>query len=123
MTNEAIRFLLDAGIIGTKNAKQAQQAVEIAQSLFFSQDKEWNNRVKAIDESNKLTAEWVKTLNTKFGEKSEEELSSDEKREFRRLNENLEREKKIVAGIQSQQKATMDAFQALVNEAKRRNGK
>jgi tetratricopeptide (TPR) repeat protein len=123
MTNEAIRFLLDAGIIGTKNAKQAQQAVEIAQSLFFTQDKEWNNRVKAIDESNKLTAEWIKTLNTKFGEKSEEELSSDEKREFRRLNENLEREKKIVAGIQSQQKATMDAFQALVNEAKRRNGK
>ncbi|MDD8025579.1 MAG: hypothetical protein PHI34_03620 [Acidobacteriota bacterium] len=122
-TNDAIRFLLDAGILGTKNAKQAQQAVEIAQNLFFSQDKEWNNRVKAIQESNKLTEEWTKTLNTKFGEKSEDDLTSDEKREFRRLNENLEREKKIVSGIQGQQKATMDAFQALVNEAKRRNGK
>lgn len=123
VTNDAIRYLMDAGIIGMKNAKQAQQAMDIAQSLFFGQDKEWNNRVKAIDESNKLTAEWVKTLNTKFGEKTEDELSSDEKREFRRLNENLEREKKIVAGIQAQQKATMDAFQKLVDEAKRRNGK
>ncbi|MCX6559529.1 MAG: hypothetical protein NTZ26_03350 [Candidatus Aminicenantes bacterium] len=123
VTNDAIRYLMDAGILGTKNAKQAQQAVQIAQSLFFSQDKEWNNRVKAIEESNKLTAEWTKTLNTKFGEKSEDDLSSDEKREFRRLNENLAREKKIVEGIQAQQKATMDAFQKLVDEAKRRNGK
>jgi len=97
--------------------------MSIAESLFYGQDKEWNNRVKSIQESNKLTEEWTKTLNTKFGEKAEDELTSDEKREFRRLNENLEREKKIVAGIQAQQKATMDAFQALVSEAKRRNGK
>jgi hypothetical protein len=122
-TNDAIHYLLDAGILGTKNAKQAQQAVVIAQTMFFGQDKEWNNRVKAIEESNKLVEEWTKTLNTKFGEKSEDDLSSDEKREFRRLNENLDREKKIVAGIQAQQKATMDAFQKLVDEAKRRNGK
>ncbi len=123
VTNDAIHYLLDAAVIGTKNAKQAQQAMEIAQSLFFGQDKEWNNRVKEIQESNKLIEEWVKTLNTKFGEKAEDELTSDEKREFRRLNENLDREKKIVAGIQAKQKATMDAFQALHNEAKRRNGK
>ena len=49
--------------------------MNIAQSLFFSQDKEWNNRVKEIQESNKLIEEWAKTLNTKFGDKSEDELT------------------------------------------------
>jgi len=123
MTNDAVRFLLDAAVLGTKNPKQSQQAMEIAQGLFFAQDKEWNNRVRAIQESNKLVEEWVKTLNTKFKDKNEDELTSDEKREFRRLNENITREKKIVEGIQAQQKATMDAFQKLLNEAKSRNGR
>jgi len=122
-TKDAINFLLDAAVLGTKKADQAKQAMAIAESMFYSQDKEWNNRVKSIQESNKLSEEWTKTLNTKFGEKSEDDLTSDEKREFRRLNENLAREKKIVADIQAQQKVTMDAFQALLAEAKRRNGK
>ncbi len=123
LNTDAIRYLLDAAVLGTKNAKQAQQAMEYAQSLFWAQDKEWNNRVLAIQESNKLVEEWVKTLNTKFKDKNEDELTSDEKREFRRLNENIEREKKIVEGIQAQQKKTMDGFQKLLNEAKVRNGR
>jgi tetratricopeptide (TPR) repeat protein len=123
LTGEAIRYLLDAAVLGTKNAKEAQQAMEIAQSLFFSQDKEWNNRVRLIQESNKLIEEWVKTLNTKYKDKSEDDLTSDEKREFRRLNENIDKEKKIVEGIQAQQKATMDGFNKALAEAKTRNGK
>jgi tetratricopeptide (TPR) repeat protein len=123
LTAEAIRFLLDASVLGTKNAKQAQQAMQIAEGLFYGQDKEWNSRVAAIQESNKLIEEWTKTLNTKFKDKAEDELTSDEKREFRRLNENLERERKIVEGIQAKSKATMDGFQKLVAEAKSRNGK
>lgn len=123
LTAETIRFLLDASVLGTKNPKQAQQAMQIAEGLFYGQDKEWNSRVAAIQESNKLIEEWVKTLNTKFKDKAEDDLTSDEKREFRRLNENLEREKKIVEGIQAKSKATMAAFQKLVAEAKTRNGK
>jgi hypothetical protein len=123
LTGEAIKYLLDAAVLGTKNAKEAQQAMDIAQSLFFSQDKEWNNRVKQIQESNKLIEEWAKTLNTKYKDKNEDELSSDEKREFRRLNENIEKEKKIVEGIQAQQKTTMDGFNKAMAEAKSRNGK
>jgi len=123
LNGEAIKYLLDAAVLGTKNPKEARQAMDIAQSLFFSQDKEWNNRVKLIQESNKLIEEWVKTLNTKYKDKSEDDLSSDEKREFRRLNENIDKEKKIVEGIQAQQKATMDGFNKAVAEAKSRNGK
>jgi tetratricopeptide (TPR) repeat protein len=123
LTGEAIKYLLDAAVLGTKRPKEAQQAMEIAQSLFFSQDKEWNNRVKQIQESNKLIEDWTKTLNTKYKDKSEDDLSSDEKREFRRLNENIAKEKKIVEGIQAQQKTTMDGFNTAMAEAKSRNGK
>jgi tetratricopeptide (TPR) repeat protein len=123
LNGEAIKYLLDAAVLGTKVAKEAQQAMEIAQSLFFSQDKEWNNRVKQIQDSNKLIEDWAKTLNTKYKDKSEDDLSSDEKREFRRLNESIEKEKKIVEGIQAQQKATMDGFNKALAEAKARNGK
>jgi RNA polymerase-interacting CarD/CdnL/TRCF family regulator len=97
--------------------------MNIAQSIFFSQDKEWNNRVKEIQESNKLIEDWAKTLNTKYKDKGEDDLTPDEKREFRRLNESIDKEKKIVEGIQAQQKATMDGFNKAVAEAKTRNGK
>ena len=123
LPGEAIKYLLDAAVLGTKDAKEAQQAMDIAQSLFFSQDKEWNNRVKLIQESNKLIEDWAKTLNTKYKDKSEDDLTPDEKREFRRLNENIEKEKKIVEGIQAQQKTTMDGFNKALAEAKSRNGR
>ena len=123
LIGEAVKYLLDAAILGTKNPKEAQQAMDIAQSLFFSQDKEWNNRVKQIQESNKLIEDWAKTLNTKYKDKGEDDLTPDEKREFRRLNESIEKEKKIVEGIQAQQKSTMDGFNKAVAEAKARNGK
>ena len=56
-------------------------------------------------------------------DKGEDDLTPDEKREFRRLNESIDKEKKIVEGIQAQQKATMDGFNKAVAEAKTRNGK
>lgn len=123
MTGEAIRYLLDCSVLGTKKPDMAKQAMGIAEGLFYGQDKEWNNRVKAIQESNKLIEDWVKTLNDKYKDKDPEELTPDQKREFRRLNENIDKEKKIVSGIQAEQKKTMDAFQKLIAEARLRNGR
>ena len=123
LNGEAVNFLLDAGILGTADGKKAQQAMTIAQGLFMSQDKEWNNRVKSIQESQALIADWTKTINSKFGEKSEDDLSSDEKREYKILMSNIEKEKKIIEGIQSQQKATTDKWDKLVADAKKRLGR
>ena len=123
LSGDAINYLLYAGLLGTSNPKQAQQAMDIAQSMFMSQDKEWNSRVKAIQESNKLIEEWTKTINDKFGDKSEDELTPEQRRESRQLNENINKEKKIGEGIQAQQKATMDKWNKVVAEAKTRLGK
>ncbi|MBM3294903.1 MAG: hypothetical protein FJY82_10305 [Candidatus Aminicenantes bacterium] len=123
LTPEAVNYLLYAGLIGMKDGKKAQQATNLAQGLFMAQDKEWNDRVKAIQESQKLIEDWAKQINAKFGEKSEDELTSDEKREFRILTQNIEKEKKIIEGHQAQQKATTDRWDKLVAEAKRTLGR
>lgn len=118
---EAVNYLLEASLL-LQNQGQAQKARNLAEGLFMSQDKEWNNRVKAIQESQKLIDDWTKTLNTKFGDKSEDELTSDERREFRKINEVMDKEKKIVEGIQAQQKATMARLDTLLAQAKQRIG-
>ena len=118
---EAVNYLLEASLL-LQNQGQAQKARNLAEGLFMSQDKEWNNRVKAIQESQKLIDDWTKTINTKFGDKSEDELTPDEKREYRKINEVMEKEKKIVEGIQAQQKATMARLETLLAQAKQRIG-
>jgi hypothetical protein len=118
---EAVNYLLEASLL-SQNQGQAQKARNLAEGLFMSQDKEWNNRVKAIQESQKLIDDWTKTLNTKFGDKSEDELTPDERREYRKINEVMEKEKKIVEGIQAQQKATMARLETLLAQAKQRVG-
>jgi hypothetical protein len=123
LTNEAINYLLDAGLLGTTDGKKAQQAMDIAKSLFMAQDKEWNSRVKAIQESQKLIEDWAKQINSKFGEKSEDALSPDEKREYRILMGNIEKEKGIIEGYQAQQKATTDKWDKLVAAARKRLGR
>ncbi len=118
---EAVNYLLEASLL-LQNQGQAQKARTLAEGLFMSQDKEWNNRVKEIQESQKLIDDWTKTINTKFGDKSEDELTPDERREFRKINEALDKEKKVVEGIQAQQKATMARLETLLAQAKQRVG-
>jgi hypothetical protein len=122
-TSEAVNYLLYAGLLGMKDGKKAQQAMGIAQGLFMAQDKEWNDRVKSIQESQGLIQDWTKQINTKFGDKSEDDLTSDEKREYKILMQNIEKEKKIIEGYQAQQKATTDKWDKLVAEAKKSLGR
>jgi tetratricopeptide (TPR) repeat protein len=119
LNTEALRYLLEAGLTSPTYSKKA---MELAQSMFLGADKEWNNRVKAIQESTKLIEDWTKTFNSKFEGKNVDDLTSDQKREFRRLNENIEKENKILEKLQAEQKVTMDKYQKLIDEAKARLG-
>lgn len=120
LTNDAIAFLLDAGFLDPKRTKAC---TDMAQSLFFSQDKEWNNRIKVLNESQALITDWTKTINTKFGEKGEDELTPDEKREYRKLKDLITKEQAAMDGLMAQQKAGSGKFDALVAAAKKRTGK
>lgn len=116
---ESLRYLVEASLLSPTYSKKAS---ELAQSMFLGADKEWNNRVKSIQESTKLIEDWTKTFNSKFEGKNVDDLTSDQKREFRRLNENIEKENKILEKLQAEQKFTQDKFQKLINEAKARLG-
>jgi len=119
LNTEALRYLVEASLLSPTYSKKAS---ELAQSMFLGADKEWNNRVKSIQESSKLIEDWTKTFNSKFEGKNVDELDSDQKREFRRLNENIEKENKILEKLQAEQKITRDKFQKLIDEAKTRLG-
>jgi len=119
LNTEALRYLVEASLTSPTYSKKAG---ELARSMFLGADKEWNNRVKTIQESSKLIEDWTKTFNSKFEGKNVDDLDSDQKREFRRLNENIEKENKILEKLQAEQKTTMDKFQKLIDEAKARLG-
>ncbi len=119
LSAEAIRYLLEAGLLSQSHSRKA---MDLAQNIFLGADKEWNNRVKSIQESSKLIEDWTKTFNSKFEGKNVDDLTSDQKREFRNLRENIEKENKILEKLQAEQKVTMDKFQKLIDEAKARLG-
>ncbi|MCX6567049.1 MAG: hypothetical protein NTW38_11630 [Candidatus Aminicenantes bacterium] len=120
VVTDAVSFLLDASFL---HPQKSQQCMDIARSLFFSQDKEWNSRIKLLEESQTLITDWTKTINTKFGDKSEDDLTSDERREYRKLKEMIDKETVTLNGLQTQMKAGSGKFDTLVAAAKKRVGK
>jgi len=119
LTNDAIRYCVDAALLSPAKSKES---MAIAESLYYSSDKEWNSRVKLMKESKDLIDEWAKTINTKFGDKSEDDLSSDDKREYRKLKQNIDKEQKTLDDLQAKQKASMAGFDKILAEEKQKLG-
>jgi len=119
LTNDAIKYLLDAAFLSPAKSKDARA---LAESLYFSSDKEWNNRVKLMQESKALIDDWAKTINTKFGDKSEEDLSPDQRREYRKIKESIDKEQKTLDALSAQQKAGVDGFNRLLEGEKSKLG-
>ncbi len=120
VTDDAVAFLLDASFLDPKRSKQC---LDTARYLFFSQDKEWNSRIKQMEESQALVKDWTNTINAKFGDKGEEDLTPDERREYRKLKELIDKETVTLNALQTQMKSGSGKFDALVAAAKKRVGK
>jgi len=119
LTNDAIRYLLDAAFLSPAKSKDARA---LAESMYFSSDKEWNNRVKLMQESKTLIDDWAKTINTKFGDKSEEDLTPDQKREYRKIKESIDKEQKTLDALNTQQKAGVEGFNKILESEKSKLG-
>ena len=119
LTNDAIRYLLDAAFLSPAKSKEGRA---LAESLYFGSDKEWNNRVKLMQESKTLIDDWAKTINTKFGDKSEEDLTSDQRREYRKIKESIDKEQKILDELSAKQKAGVEGFNKLLEGEKQKLG-
>jgi len=115
---EAIRYLVDAALLSAKH----KDAMSMAENLFLGGDKEYNNRVKLMTESKQLIDEWATTVNKKFGDKSEDDLTPDERREYRKIKENIDKEQKVLDDLQAKHKASTEGFTRLLAEEKRKLG-
>jgi tetratricopeptide (TPR) repeat protein len=118
---EAIKYLLDASFLSPPNS---QKAMQLAESLFFTfnENLKYNETVKEIQKKNKELDDLAKDYNERFGEKEDDELSDTDKRMMRILEQDIEALQKEIEGLLLKQKAALDQFNKLIDEAKRRLG-
>ena len=118
LQNDAIRYLIDASLLAAKH----NNAMRMAESMFLGSDKEYNNRIKLMTESKQLIDEWAATINKKFGDKSEDDLTPDERREYRKIKENIDKEQKVLDDLQAKNKAATEGFKKILAEEKQKLG-
>ncbi|MBN1272114.1 MAG: hypothetical protein JXB26_07550 [Candidatus Aminicenantes bacterium] len=119
VTNEAIKYLLEASFL---SETYSEKAMKMAESLYFNQDPEYNEKVKEIKAGQKKLDELYETFNKKFGEKEENELSTREKMDLRTLNSEIEAQKSIIESLQEEQKEILEKFSGLLESTKKRLG-
>lgn len=121
LSSEAIRYLLDASFLYPSNSKKA---MSLAESLFFTfnHDLHYNENVKEIKERNNNLTDLTYIFNKKFEDKDEEELDSREKKQLETLLTNIESEKKAIAKLEAEQKASLGEFNKLIEQTKQRLG-
>jgi len=119
---EAINTLLEASFL---YPAQSQNAMNMAQSLFFTatKDVKYNELVAKIQEHNKAIEEYTKTYNSKIEGKSEDDLSESDKKVMQKLLDAIEVEKEAIKKLEAEQKVYLDRFNQLVAQAKSRAGK
>jgi len=117
--NEAIKYLLSASQLSESYSKQA---MAMAQSLFFTSDKKYNEKVKEMNEAAKNLEEQTNAFNKKFGEKDEDELTDDEKKDMEDMLFEIETLQMQIDEIQQDQQAALDKFNKLIEQTKQQLG-
>lgn len=119
--DEAIRYLLEASFL---HPTQSQQAMSLAESLFFTANKElrYNENIKEMQEKVAFLNELTEDYNKRFGDKSEADLTAADRRAIENLTENIERQQADIERLEAAQKAAVDKFNRLIAETKKRLG-
>lgn len=118
---EAIKHLLEASLLSPSNSKKAMQ---LAESLFFAYNKDlrYNETVREIQKKSKELEELNKDYQQRFGDKEDDELSETDKRMMSIMEKDIDSLQKDVEGLVAKQKAALDKFNKLIDEAKKRLG-
>jgi len=118
---EATTYLIEASLT---YPSQAQQARNMAESLFFTANKElrYNEVVQQLQELGKKLEELTSTYNSKFGNKEEEDLTEAEKKEMKNLLAQIEETKKAIDKLQAEQNMAIAQFNKLFEETKKKLG-
>ena len=121
VSQEAIRYLLDASFLSAANSKKA---MGLAESIFFTsaKNRKYNQNIKELQKRNKVMEGLTNKFNKKFGEKDEEDLSDADKREIKDMLKEIEFEEMDIKEIEAEQKIILEEFNKLIQETKRRLG-
>ncbi len=122
VAGEAIKFLLDASFLSAANSKKA---MSLAENIFFftaNKDLKYNEKVQEISAKSKKIEELTNSFNQKFGEKEEEDLTDEEKKEMKSILSQIDAEQKAIERLQKEQAAALEKFNALIEDTKRRLG-
>jgi len=117
--NEAIKYLLGASHLSENYSKQA---MAMAQSLFFTSDKNYNEKVKELNDAAKALEEQTDAFNKKFGEKDEDNLTDDEKKDMEDMLFEIETLQMQIEEIQQDQQAALEKFNKLIEQSKQQLG-
>jgi len=121
VSQEAIRYLLDASFLSAANSKKA---MELAESIFFTSAKnsKYNENIKELQRRGKKLEDLTNKFNKKFEEKDEEDLSDAEKRDMDDMLKEIEFEEMDIQEIKAEQKVFLEKFNKLIEETKQRLG-
>jgi len=119
LVDQAVEYLLYASFLSKANS---ERAMKLAEGLYFSTKSDYNEKVKLLaskaEELDKLTNEF----NEKFGEKTEEDLSDEEKKELEKMRKEITELQETVETLQKEQQQELDKFKALIEEIKKKLG-
>ena len=118
---EAIKYLLDASFLSPKHS---EKAMSLAERLFFTGNNKlnYNEKVKELQEKTEALDALTEEFNQKFGEKVEEDLNDQEKKEMKEMLAKIKDEEAAIKKLETEQKEALAEFQKLIDQAKKRLG-
>ncbi|KKN45407.1 hypothetical protein LCGC14_0683480 [marine sediment metagenome] len=121
VSQEAMRYLLEASFLSAANSKKA---MGLAESIFFTSERntKYNQNVKELQKLSKKLESLTNKFNKKFGEKDEEDLSDAELKEMDNMLKDIEFEEMDIQKIKAEQKIVLENFNRLIEETKQRLG-
>jgi tetratricopeptide (TPR) repeat protein len=121
VSQEAIRYLLDASFLSAANSKKA---MGLAESIFFTsaKNRKYNENIKELQRRSKIMEDLTNKFNKKFGEKDEEDLTDAERRDMKDMLKEIEFEEMDIKEIRAEQQVVLDEFNRLIQATKTRLG-
>ncbi len=121
LESEAIDYLLQASFLSPKNS---EKAMTLAERLFFNGNSKlnYNEKVKEMTARTKSLEQLTAQFNNKFENKTEEDLSDNEKKEMQSLLAKIEEEEKAIENLEAETQAAVDEFQKLIDKTKKKLG-
>ena len=117
--DETIEYLLYASFLSQTHSKNA---MKLAEGLYFSTKSSYNDKVKELAAKAKELEKLTTAFNEKFGEKNEEDLTDEEKKQVEEMRKEIASLQENINKIQEEQKAELDKFNALIEQIKKKLG-